>query len=140
MYKALEIYLPKMWARVKLNRQKIMENYFKSSRSSPPNVFFSKGAHFFWRTHLKDCFWSFFWRTASGKTVKWQKSNGEHFQMLQKQSPGGVLPKRCLSFLKNTSGSMLLEFLKNRYIVRRGFLFLLSSQKNSHLFYKNLEK
>ena len=60
MEKALEIYLPKMWARVKLNRQKIMENYLNSSRSSPPNVFFSKSVHVFWRTHLGDCFWSFF--------------------------------------------------------------------------------
>ena len=60
--------------------------------------------------------------------------------MLLKQSPIGVLLERCLSFLKNTSGGMLLEFLKDRYIVRRGLLFLLSSQENSLLFYKNLEK
>ena len=52
-----------MWERVKLNRQKIMENYFKSSRGSPPNVFFSKGVHSskgVHRKHLGDCFWSFF--------------------------------------------------------------------------------
>ena len=71
----------------------------------------------------------FLWGTASKKMVKWQKSNGEHFQMFQKQSPSGVLLKRYLSFLKNTSGGMLLEFLKNRYIVCRGLLLLLSSQK-----------
>ena len=71
----------------------------------------------------------FLWWTASGKMVKWQKSNGEHFQMFQKQSPSSVLLKRCLSFLKNTSGGMLLEFLKNRYLVSRILLFLLSSQK-----------
>ena len=82
----------------------------------------------------------FLWGNASGKMVKWQKSNGEHFEMFQKQPPSGVLLKRCLTFLENTSGGMLLEFLKNRYIVHRGLLFLLSSQKNSLLFYKNLEK
>ena len=54
--------------------------------------------------------------------------------MFQKQSASGVHLKRCLSFLKNTSGGMLLEFLKNR--VRRGLLFLLSSQKNSLFFIK----
>ena len=51
-----------MWERVKLSRQKIMENYFKSSRGSPPNVFFSKGVHSskgVHRKHLGDCFWSF---------------------------------------------------------------------------------
>ena len=45
-----------MWTRVKLNREKTMENYFKSSRSSPPNVFFSKGFHVF-EEHI--------WETAS---------------------------------------------------------------------------
>ena len=60
--------------------------------------------------------------------------------MFQKQSPSVVLLKRCLSFLKSTSGGMLLDFLKNRYIVSRDLLFLLPSQKNSLLFYKNLEK
>ena len=77
--------------------------------------------------------------SAFGKMVKWQKINGEHFPIFQKQSPSAVLLKRCLSFLKNTSGGMLLEFLKKRYIVRRRTLFLLSGQKDSLLFYKNLE-
>ena len=95
MRKALQIYLPKMWAGLKLNRQKIMENYFKSSRSSPPNVFLSGGVHFFWRTHLGHCFWSFF-----GGPEIWQKRNGEHFQMFQKQSLSGVPLKRCLSHCK----------------------------------------
>ena len=82
----------------------------------------------------------FLWRRAPGEMVKWPKSNGEHFQMFQKQSPRDFPLKSCLSFLKNTSWGMLLEFLKNRYIVRRGLLFFLSSQKSSLLFYKNLEK
>ena len=58
-----------MWARVKLNRQKIMENYFKSFRSNPSNVFFSKGVHFF-QEHI--------WETASGVSLRdyfWK--NGE---------------------------------------------------------------
>ena len=82
----------------------------------------------------------FLWRSAPGEMVKWPKSNGEHFQMFQKQSPRDFPLKSCLSFLKNTSWGMLLEFLKNRYIVRRDLLFFLSSQKNSLLFDKNLEK
>ena len=82
----------------------------------------------------------FLWGSAFGKMVKWQKINGEHFPIFQKQSPSAVLLKRCLSFLKNTCGGMLLEFLKKRYIVRRRTLFLLSGQKDSLLFYKNLEK
>ena len=38
----------------------------------------------------------FLWGTASRKMVKWQKSNGQHFQMFQKQYPSGVLLKRFL--------------------------------------------
>ena len=89
-----------MWARVKLNRQKIMENYFKSSRSSPSNVSFSKGVHLFLKNTSGRLLLEFLWGTASGKMVKWQKSNGEHFQMFQKQSPSGVLLKRCLYHCK----------------------------------------
>ena len=85
----------------------------------------------------------FLWGTASGKMVKQQKSNGEHFQIFQKQSHSRVLLKRCLSFLKNTSGGMLLEVLKNRCLceqcAQRSFVFIIKS-KNSLLFYKNLEK
>ena len=58
--------------------------------------------------------------------------------MFQKQSPSSVTLKRCLSFLKNTSGDMLLEFLKSRYIVRSTLLFLLSSQRNSLLLHEHL--
>ena len=100
-------------------------------RSSPPNVFFSKVFTFF-EEHI--------WETASGKMGKWQESNGKHFQMFQKQSPSGVLLKRCLSFLKKTSGGMLLEFLKNRYIVRRGLFFYYQVKKIVFCFvemYKN---
>ena len=150
-----------------------MENYSKSSRSSPPAVFFQKGVYpaaksirefgflfsvfccirsescilplygkiwvrenpqsdiiqamYFLRNTSGRLLLEFLWGTASGKMVKQQKSNGEHFQMFQKHSPSGVLLKRCLSFLKNTSGGILLGFLKNRYIVRRGLLLLLSS-------------
>ena len=90
-----------MWARVKLNSQKIMENYFKSSSSSPQTCSSQKVFTFF-EEHP--------WDTVSGvsltdffkkKMVKWQKSNGEQFQMFQKQSASGVYLKRCLSHCKN---------------------------------------
>ena len=42
----------------------------------------------------------FLWGSAFGKLVKWQKINGEHFPIFQKQSPSAALLKRCFSFLK----------------------------------------
>ena len=102
---------------------------FQEFQKQSPNYVLLKRCSLFLKNTSGRLLLKFLWGTASGKTVKWQKSNGEHFQMFQKQSPSGVLLKRCLSFLKNISGSMLLEFLKNRYIVRRGLLFLLTVKK-----------
>ena len=95
-----------MWARVKLNSQKIMENHFKSSSSSPQMCSSQKVFTFFeehlWDTasgvSLRDCFKK---KKKKKKMVKWQKSNGEQFQMFQKQSASGVYLKRCLSHCKN---------------------------------------
>ena len=75
--KTLEMYLPKRWAKVKLNRRKIIENYFKSSESSP-QMRFSQKMNTSERPLLE-----FLWGIASGKMVNWQKSNGDHFQMFK---------------------------------------------------------
>ena len=45
--------------------------------------------------------------TAPGKMVKWQKSNAQHFQMFQKQSPSGVFLKRSLSHCKKYNRIMV---------------------------------
>ena len=128
-----------MWTRVKLNRGKQWRTLSRVPEAVPQTSSSQKVFTFSKNTSGR-LLLEFLWWTASGKMVKWQKSNGEHFQMFQKQSPSDVLLKRCLSFLKSTSGNMLLEFLKNRYIVSRALLFLFPSQKNSLLLYKNLEK
>ena len=113
---------------------------FQEFQKQSPKCVLLKGCPLYLKNASGRLLLEFLWGTASVKMVKWQKSNGKHFQMVQKQSPSDFRLKSCLSFLKNTSWGMLLEFLKNRYIVRRGLLFFLSSQKNSLLFYKNLEK
>ena len=78
-----------------------MENYFKSFSSSPQMCSSQRVFTFFWTTPLEHCFWSFFEGLLQKKMVKWQKSNGEQFQMFQKQSASGVYLKRCLSHCKN---------------------------------------
>ena len=58
-----------MWARVKLNSQKIMENYFKSFSSSP-QMCSSQRVFTFFEQHL--------WNTASGVSLRdCFKKNGE---------------------------------------------------------------
>ena len=128
------MYLPKRWAKVKLNRRKIIENYFKSSESSP-QMRFSQKMNTSERPLLE-----FLWGIVSRKMVNWQKSNGDHFQMFKQQFPQRGSSKKVFVFFEEHFWRYAFVVSQERYMARRALLFLLSSQKNSLLFYKNLEK
>ena len=73
---------------------------FQEFQKQSPKCVLLKRCSLFLRSTSRRLLLEFLSGTASGKMVKWQKSNGEHLQMSQKQSPSGVFLKRCLSHCK----------------------------------------
>ena len=71
----------------------------------------------------------FLWWPTFGKMVKWQKINGENFPIFPKQSPSAVLLKRCLSFLKNTSGACYWSFSRRDILCAEVFCFYYQDKK-----------
>ena len=76
------------------------EELFQEFQKQSPNYVPLKRCSLFLKNTSGRLLLKFLWGTGSGKMVKWQKSNGEHFQMFQKQSPSGVFVERCLSRCK----------------------------------------
>ena len=96
-----------MWARVKLNRQKIT---ISRVPEAVPQMCSSQKVFTFLQNTSGRLLLEFLCGTAPGKMVKWQKSNGGYFQMFQKQSPSGVFLKRSLSHCKKFNRIMVSTF------------------------------